>query len=474
MTGSDVAALAQTLSELLPAGGVQSEAGALKAYDADWYWKSVAAAATPTPLGHADLVAFPTSTEEVAAIVRAASRHRVPIVPWGAGSGVNGAAVPTRGGLIVDMRRMDRVIELDRESLVVRVQPGLICQTFEEILNREKLTFPHYPASADLGTLGGYAACRGSGVASTRYGKMEDLVLSVEVVMPDGEVIRTLAVPRHSCGPDLTQLFVGAEGTLGIITELTLRIARQPAGRFFAAASFKNLRDGIDAGREIIHSGLRPSVIRLYDDVSAQHTLSKVVGPLDQPTMVIVCEGDAEVAALEARRCEEICRAHRGEDRPAALSEQWWDRRYEFYKPPLYPDLPAIWGTIDVVGTYERLWPTYTAMRALMDERYGPHGLRLGTHLSHWYDWGSMLYCRFTIPHGPEDPREAMHLHDQIWHDGVTLALEHGVVMNDHHGVGIKLAPFMRRQWGGAFTTLERIKEVLDPQHIMNPGKLGL
>jgi alkyldihydroxyacetonephosphate synthase len=366
------------------------------------------------------------------------------------------------------------VIRIDEESLVAYVQPGIICQTFEEMLNKQGLTFPHYPASGDLGTLGGYAACRGSGVASTRYGKMEDMVLSLEVVLPDGRSMRTLAVPRHSCGPDLTQLFVGAEGTLGIITELTVRIARQAGGRAFRAASFENLRDGIAAGREIMHAGLRPSVMRLYDDVGSSHTLSKVVGPLHRPTVVIVCEGDAEVAAIEARRCGEICRAHGGTEEPASMASTWWNRRYEFYKPPLYPDLPAIWGTIDVVGTFDRLWPTYTAMRQMMDERYGPAGLHLSTHLSHWYDWGSMLYCRFTIPEGPADPAEAMRLHDQIWHDGVTLALEHGVVMNDHHGVGIKLAPFMRQQWGDGFNALKRIKEVLDPQNIMNPGKLGL
>ncbi len=474
MTHGDLAGLRQSLEAILPSQRLLHHKAALAAYNADWYWKSVAAAATPNPLGHADLVALPISTEEVSAIVRAAAHHGVPIVPWGAGSGVNGASVPTQGGLVVDMRHMDRVVRVDHESLVAHVQPGLICQTFEEHLNTLGLTFPHYPASADLGTLGGYAACRGSGVASTRYGKMEDMVLSLEVVLPDGSVNRTLAVPRHSCGPDLTQLFVGAEGTLGIITELTLRIARQPAGRYFCAASFHTLRDGVEAGREIMHSGLRPAVIRLYDDVAAAHTLSKVVGPLERPTVVIVCEGDAEVAALEARRCTEICHAYGAGILPPSLSEQWWNRRYEFYKPPLYPDLPAIWGTIDVVTTYDRVMPTYTSMRKLMDERYGPHGLRLATHCSHWYDWGTMLYCRFTIPHGPDDPAEAMRLHDQIWADGVNLALDHGAVMNDHHGVGIKLAPFMPRQWGTTFDTLKRIKEVLDPQNIMNPGKLGL
>jgi alkyldihydroxyacetonephosphate synthase len=474
MTRGDGESLKQSLRAILPADRILADATSLQQYDADWYWKSVAAAAIPEPLGHADMAALPITTEEVSAIVRAASAHGVPISPWGGGSGVNGASVPTEGGLVIDMRRMNNVLRVDKVSLVAYVQPGIICQAFEEYLNTMGLTFPHYPASGDLGTLGGYAACRGSGVASTRYGKMEDMTISIEVVLPDGNVIRTLAVNRHSCGPDLTNLFVGAEGTLGIITELTVRIARQPAGRSFAAATFASLQDGLNAGREIMHTGLRPSVIRLYDDLAAQHTLSKVVGPLERPTMVIVCEGDAAVAALEARRCVELCVSKGGKVEPSSMAEQWWSRRYEFYKPPHYPELPAIWGTIDVVGTFDKLMPTYIAMRSMLEERYGPRGLKLSTHLSHWYDWGSMLYFRFTIPHGPDDLREAVALHDQIWHDGVTLALDHGVVMNDHHGVGLKLAPFMRRQWGQGFETLKRIKEVVDPLNIMNPGKLGL
>jgi alkyldihydroxyacetonephosphate synthase len=376
--------------------------------------------------------------------------------------------------MVVDLRRMNRVVWVDGESLTATVQAGLICDDFEAHLNGMGLTFPHYPASSNLSTIGGYISCRGSGVASTRYGKMEDLVLSLEVVLAGGQVIRTLAVPRHSCGPDLTQLFTGAEGTLGIITEATVRIAHQPRAREFVAGQFDDLRDGLEAGRSIMHGGVRPAVMRLYDDVAANHSLSRVVGPLDRPTIVITCEGDPDIAALEASKCRALIEAKGGTLLPNAVASQWWDHRFDFYKPPHYPELPAIWGTIDVVATYDRLWPTYTAMRALMDERYGAAGLRLATHLSHWYDWGSMLYCRFTIPQGPDDPAEAIRLHDQIWHDGVQLALAHGAVMNDHHGVGVKLAPYMQQQWGAAFGTLQRIKEVLDPQKIMNPGKLGL
>jgi len=464
----------EALTAVLPADRVLTASITLRPYSTDWYWKAQEAVAAGQPLGTPDLVVEPVSTEEVSAILQIATRLRVPVVPWGAGSGVNGGALAVGGGIVVDLKRMNAILRVDDTSLTATVQPGLICEQLEQHLNAEGLTFPHYPASADLGSIGGYLSCRGSGVSSTRYGKMEDLVLNVQVVLPGGEIIQTLPVPRHSCGPDLTQLFVGAEGTMGIITEATLQLAALPAGRSFCAAAFSEIQDGLEAGRHIMRSGLRPAVMRFYDDVAARHSLSKAVGPLDGPTMVIVCEGDADVAALEAQKCLSLCQAHGGQELSAEISATWWDKRLVFYKPPHYPTLPAMWGTIDVVTTYERAWSTYQAMRAMLTERYGPSGLQLATHFSHWYDWGTMLYCRFTLPTSPADPSEAIRLHDQIWHDGVTLALDHGAVMNDHHGVGIKLAPYMPRQWGAAFGTLGAIKGTLDPAGIMNPGKLGL
>jgi len=439
-----VAALREALAATLPPGRLRDDAESLRAYQADWSWPAVNAAAAGKPQGHADLVARPRDVRDVRTLVRLASRHGVPVVPWGAGSGVQGASVPVRGGLVVDLRG----------------------------LNARGLTFPHYPASSWLSTVGGYVACRGAGVMSTRYGKIEDLVLSLEVVLPDGSLIETLPVPRHACGPDLAGLFVGSEGTLGIITAATVRVKRPPAARAFRALAFSNLASGLEAGRRMMHDGLHPPVIRLYDAPAAAHSLARAVGAeLDAPTMVLVFEGRAELVEVEARLAMEHALACGGRELDAAIGHAWWEHRFDFYHPPYYPTLPSIWGTIDVVATYDRVMPAYEAMREALTGRFARHDLRLTTHLSHWYDWGTMLYSRVTIPRGPDDPAAAFALNEEIWRVGVEAALDAGAVINDHHGLGLKLAPFLKRQYGTAYPTLMAVKRALDPGNIMNPGK---
>jgi alkyldihydroxyacetonephosphate synthase len=319
--------------------------------------------------------------------------------------------------------------------------------------------------------VGGYVAARGSGVLSTRYGKIEDLLLALRVVLPSGETIDTVPVPRHAVGPELTQLFVGSEGTLGVIVRATLQLVPLPAKRRFEAASFPDVGSGIAAVREGIVRGLRPSVVRLYDEVATRQTLSPVVGEeLEGATAVFAFEGETGVADAEAEAMLELARQRGARVLDGRLGETWWTRRYEFYKPPHHPTLPSIWGTIEAVATYGRIEDVYRAVREAM-RPYEADGLTLKIHLSHWYAWGTMIYGRFVVPDGGA---RSVELHDRIWEDGVRAILGAGGVMNDHHGVGVKLAPYMRDQHGPALDTLRRIKEVLDPNRIMNPGKLDL
>jgi len=467
-----VAALREALAATLPPERLRDDAESLRAYQADWSWPAVNAAAAGRPQGRADLVARPRDAREVQTLVRLAARHGVAVVPWGAGSGVQGASVPVRGGLVVDLRGLDAIREVNEQAMTVTVEAGLICDRFEEALNARGLTFPHYPASSWLSTVGGYVACRGAGVMSTRYGKIEDLVLSLEVVLPDGSLIETLPVPRHACGPDLAGLFIGSEGTLGIVTAATVRVKRPPAARAYRALAFSDLASGLEAGRRMMHDGLHPPVMRLYDAPAAAHSLSRAVGAeLDAPTMVLVHEGRAELVEVEARLAVEHALACGGRELDAAIGQAWWEHRFDFYHPPYYPTLPSIWGTIDVVATYDRVMPAYEAMREVLTARFAQYDLRLTTHLSHWYDWGTMLYSRVTIPRGPDDPAAAFALNEEIWRVGVEAALDAGAVINDHHGLGLKLAPFLKRQYGTAYPTLMAVKRALDPGNIMNPGK---
>jgi alkyldihydroxyacetonephosphate synthase len=460
------------LSSALGEAAVITASAELDAYTADTYWPALHAKAAGTPLARPDVVVRPRTEEDVATVLAIAHERRVPVVPWGGGSGTQGGALATSGGIVIDLRTLDEVIEIDEISMTVTAQAGKNGRELEAELNARGLMLPHYPASVEWATVGGYIAARGSGVLSTRYGKIEDLVLSLRVATPAGGLMETIAVPRHAMGPELTQLFVGSEGTLGVITRATLQVVPLPAVRRFAAVAFPSVAAGVDAMRRTLQLGHRPSVIRMYDEEATRLTFAPVVGEdLSGVYTVLAFEGEAEAAELEERRTLEIAAGAGAQVLDPALGQRWWDRRYDFYHPPHQPELPAIWGTLDVVATYARIEAVYEALHTAVREPYRDTGLQLRMHFSHWYLWGTMIYGRFVVPDGGDD---ALALHDRIWEDGMTAALDAGAVINDHHGVGIKLGPYMRRQHGPALDAIQRIKAALDPHGVMNPGKLGL
>ena len=185
---------------------------------------------------------------------------------------------------------------------------------------------------------------------------------------------------------------------------------------------------------------------------------------------MLAFEGEEEAAELEERRTLAIAAEAGAELLDPALGQRWWDRRYDFYHPPHQPELPAIWGTLDVVATYDRIGAVYDALVTAVREPYAYTGLELRMHFSHWYLWGTMIYGRFVVPDGGPD---ALALHDRIWADGMTAALDAGGVMNDHHGVGIKLGPYMRRQHGAGARRAGADQGGARPQRDHEPGEDG-
>src|SRR5215207_2427122 len=444
----------------------------LDAYTADTYWPALAAVAAGAPMARPEIVVRPRTEEDVATVLGTADAQHSPVVAWGGGSGTQGGALAIHGGILLDLRSLDSVLDIDETSMTVTAQAGVNGRRLEAELNDRGLMLPHYPASVEWATVGGYIAARGSGVLSTRYGKIEDLLLSLRVATPAGGLMETVSVPRHAVGPELTQLFVGSEGTLGVITRATLQLAPVPDERRFAAVAFPSVEAGTTAIRRALQRGYRPSVVRMYDQVATQRAFAPVVGEdLSGIYTVFAFEGDVEAARLEERHTIALAQVEGAEVLDPALGQRWWDRRYDFYHPPHNPELPSIWGTLDVVATYDRIGAVYEALHTAVREPYADTGLELRMHFSHWYLWGTMIYGRFVVPDGGPD---ALALHDRIWEDGMTAALDAGGVMNDHHGVGLKLGPYMRRQHGAALDAMALIKGALDPNGVMNPGKLGL
>ncbi|HEY63283.1 MAG TPA: FAD-binding oxidoreductase [Caldilineae bacterium] len=444
-------------------------------YGVDYFWVPrmlVDRGYTP-PLP--DIVVLPETVEQVAAIVRLANVYRIPVIPWGGGSGSQGGVMPVYGGITLDLKRLNRVVEINAQAQTVTAQAGISGYDLESALNEEGFTLPHYPASVHSATLGGYLACRGSGVLSTKYGKAEDMVLSMQVVLPNGDVIRTLPVPNHAAGPGILHLFIGAEGSYGIITEATMRIERLPEDRRFRAVLFDDLSSGLEAGRRIMLDRLQPTVIRLYDEPSTLKRVNRILGlSIERGAyMVIGFDGWRDIAEIQERRALDICRELGARDLGPDPGWEWWNHRYNFYFPPDVLDLPWMFGTMDTLCTFDKIENLYWTKKRTLEERYAAWKLQYIAHFSHWFPWGVMIYDRFIIEEPPWDPQEALALHNEIWNVSVRTSIACGGVLNEHHGVGLKLARLVREQYGPAYQVLEGLKQSLDPHNILNPGKMG-
>ena len=443
-------------------------------YSTDWSWMPQMWLDRGQQLPTPDYIVHPGSAEEIAEILLIANKYRIPVVPWGGGSGTQGGALPLFGGILVDTKRMDKIIEIDEKSLTVTAQAGINGQQLEWALNEKGLTLPHYAASSNCATLGGYLAPRGTGTISAKYGKAEDMFMGMQVVLPNGEIIRTAHVPKHAAGPDWARLWLGAEGTFGIITEATMQVDYLPEARLLRAVLFDNLTNALEAGRLMMTRRLEPFVIRLYDPESTRSQVKNVLGyEFAGAYMVIGFDGDPDIAALQEKKALEICTSLGAHDLGREPGEKWWDHRYDFYYPPKSLHLPWMYGTTETVTTYNRIENLYWAEKKAVEEGFVDWNVKFIGHFSHWFHWGVMVYSRFIIETPPADAQEALQLHNRVWNAAMTAVLENGGMINEHHGVGLKLGRFMRRQYGDAWPFLLRLKQMIDPNGIMNPGKTG-
>lgn len=438
----------------------------------DYYWVPELWHDRGQTLPAPDFIVYPGSAAEVSEVLKIANTHHIPVIPWGGGSGSQGGALPIYGGIVLDMKRMNKVLEIDPVSMTVTAECGIIAQHLEWAVEQAGYSTMHFPASISCATLGGFIAHRGTGVLSTKYGKIEDMVMTMEVVTPTGEIIHTLPVPRHASGPDLTQLFLGSEGTLGVVTKATLKIHPIPESRKFHAFLFQTMHDAMSAGAKIMSRRLRPCVIRLYDEPETARLIKRVLG-IDKAGAYLVFgfDGPENIVDLELEQACTICREVEHEDLGTEMGQAWWDHRYKFFYPPYMFHLPQAFGTLDTVATFANIEKVYWAMKNVVRDNF-PQAAFIG-HFSHWYEWGCMLYARFIIEAPPQDPHEALALYNKIWDMAIRAAIKEGGVINEHHGVGLKLGRMMRELYGPAFDVLLAIKKTLDPNNIMNPGKMG-
>lgn len=409
-------------------------------------------------------VVAPLSTDEVRRIVLFARRERVPLVPFGGGSGLMGGGLSVQPGIVVDLRAMDQIVAIDTEAGSASVRAGVVLEVLDRRLNEQGFFLGHDPWTVPVATVGGAISTNGMGYRGGAYGSMGDQVLGLEAVLPNGEIVRTRAIRKSSTGINLNALLIGGEGCFGIITEATIRIFPCPEKRALDAFLFTSFEQGYRAVGQLFLRCLKPSLVDLGDD-HEKYPQGAV--------LYLGFEGNGEVVRAESTLARSICKDYGARRLPEEEAQRFWRDRHivarrfmqnrrqrrDRGKGGVYHDwvhaaLPA-----------SKVLP-FRAAALQIAERRG-----IGVRESGLWVQPELFSLRLSVKDdGARDARLA--LQDAV-DELLRAAQELGGSMEYTHGVGVKLASFMKAEHGYGFEVMRQIKATLDPQNIMNPGKMG-
>ncbi|MSQ12945.1 MAG: FAD-binding oxidoreductase [Dehalococcoidia bacterium] len=458
MTGN---ALVIKLQEVVGRGHVSAEVNDLLAHAVDAYgrWRAVQVA---TPLA----VVFARSTEDVQKTLEFASQNGVPVVPYGGGTGVSGGATSITPGIVLSLRGLDRVHELDAEGLRAQVGPGMILEDLATAAEAKGALFAHDPWSRPIASVGGSIAINGVGYLAGKYGVMGEQVLGLEVVLPDGRVVETRGVPK-AAGPGLTPLFIGSEGTLGVITRATLQLFPLPERRALAAYRFPNFEDGFLATLEMRRVGLAPALVDFAEEPFSGE---------DGAILYLGFDGPAEEVAADEAIGRRICQAHRGALLPQKKVDHFWAARHESgwnYKREVLARPPARrrrrpWRMdyLHIALPASRVLEYHRLCKEMVQRHEAP--------VHEWSLWGRPEYFSLIVADPAPDGVARSAALTAVADEMLRVANDMGGTMEYCHGVGLKLGSQMERELGPAMTLLRDVKKTLDPKGIMNPGKMGL
>lgn len=435
-----------------------------------------------------DAVLLPGSDREVAAILRLCAECALAVVPFGGGTSVVGGVAAQRGRadavVSLDLRRLNRLISVDEQSLTAVLEPGLRGPAAESLLNERGLTLGHFPQSHEHASIGGYAATRSAGQASTGYGRFDELVVSAVLQTPAGELRVGRGAPS-AAGPDLLALMLGSEGAFGVFTELELRVRRRPATQRFEGFFFRTWEEGCAALRTLEQSGTAPDVTRLSDPAETRAQLALagsggVRGRLGRaalalrgyrPGCLAILGWDGTSPSVRARRAAavSVLRGHRAQHVGTSVGNRWAHGRYD--APYLRDDLLDAGVLVETLETSAR-WSALSASRQAV--RTAVHesvpGAIVMCHVSHLYAHGASLYFTVLAGRCDSDPIGQW----QRAKDAASAALvAGGATITHHHGVGTEHRPYMAEEIGDlGVEVLRAVKSVLDPTGALNPGKL--
>ena len=411
------------------------------------------------------LVARPANRDHVSSILRWASANHVAVTPLGGGSGVCGAIAPDAGELVLDMSAFDRILDIDETNLLCRAESGVNGLELEKRLNDRGLTLGHFPSSLPGTTVGGLISTRSTGQQSSLYGGIEQMVQGLAVVLPDGTFATPRPGPRSALGPALHDLWLGAEGALGVILGADLRIHRLPPAVVGRAYGFQTLEQGLEAMRHVMQAGIRPLVMRLYDAEDAAFSSFDV--DAGWCALVIANSGLPGVVAAEAEAVDGIVAGAR--DLGEGPWKRWQEHRFDLsadrMKLLLSPPNSYL-DTIELGGK----WTVLPELHARVKAAIAVGGIAL-CHFSHAYEQGCCAY--FTFGGSGDDEDGARAAYNRAWEGAMAAALELGATITHHHGTGQARSRWVESEMGGWVAAWKAIRNGIDPAGIMNPRAVG-
>jgi len=458
--------LADELKQRLTASRILDAPAELRSYAYDASFLTQLAPRAP------DAVVIAGSTDDVAAVMRFADERAIPVTPRGAASGQAGGAVALEGGIVLALNALNRILDVDVGNMQVICQPGVVHAKLNEALAPHKLIFPPDPGSSRMATVAGMASTNAHGMRAVKYGPTSVWVLGLEVVLPDGTIIETGSAgsraKQSSAGLELTKLIVGAEGTLGVVTRLRLKLMPIPPSRAIVLALFDVLEKAGQAVQTVFASGISPSAVEILDERSIQAiNLYRPAMNLPRVEAMLLFEVDGNPPGVrwDAERIVEVvsplAREIEWSDEPARIAALWEARSVVGAAVGmLRPGSQRAYCGEDIAVPVSRI---PEALRAIQDIS-ARHGLLVATY---GHIGGGGLHPGILIDgHDPDEIKRALQVADDIHH----LALRMGGTVTGEHGVGAARAPYMAEEHGPALDVMRRIKQALDPKGIMNPG----
>jgi glycolate oxidase len=411
------------------------------------------------------------SAEQVSEIIKLANRRGIPVIPRGAGTGLSGMAVPARGGIVLDLSHMKKILKISIEDRLAIVQPGVVYAELEKALASDGFFFPPDPASGKVSTLGGNVATNAGGVKGAKYGTTRDYVLGLQVVLPDGRIMRTGSKAMKSVsGYDLTRLFVGSEGTLGVVTEITLKINPKPTATSTAMATFDDLADAGRAVSQIMYSGIIPSVLEILGRETILAINQNTDLKLPEVDAMLLAETDGytqEETDFQMQKVIDVFRRNNPKRVKQAASEKeaedLWQARKSAYA--VLARIKTHFVLEDVTVPMAKVADLLKGVETIAEK----HSIQIATfgHAGDGNLHPQILYDGY-------DPEQVKRM-EAASANLFQLAIDLGGTLTGEHGIGLSKAPYMTLEHDAvAMDMMRKIKKMLDPNNILNPGKMAL